>query len=279
MNRKGLEGSIAALERNLPTRPNSAASHAMTLPVQEKSSMSSLRGQFLYAPDRPASASPRHSTLLSHSDTEAPYPSYLHPTHRQPVKETFSLEVDHDPTTGQKTINSYQILQTIGQGVHGKVKLGMDLNTGEKVAIKIVERHSRPRLGRPETAKAQENKVRREIAILKKCSHPNVVRLIEVIDDPTANKVYLVLEWLELGDISWRTFGDLSVITREWQRVCQERPDFKKYLFPEQEPDSRRTSRQHARRRRRRKINSDAVDENVNEHCWSLELGGLTDEE
>ncbi|RPA79641.1 kinase-like protein [Ascobolus immersus RN42] len=243
--------------------------------------MSSLRGQFLYAPDRPASASPRHSTLLSHSDTEAPYPNYLHPTHRQPVKETYSLEVDHDPTTGQKTINSYQILQTIGQGVHGKVKLGMDLNTGEKVAIKIVERHSRPRLGRPETAKAQENKVRKEIAILKKCSHPNVVRLIEVIDDPTANKVYLVLEWLELGDITWRTIGDMSVITREWQRVIQERPEFAKFLCPDSEPESngRRTSRQHTRRRRRRKTESGVTSDEVNANCWSLELGGLSDED
>lgn len=281
INRKGLEGTIA-LDRHIPSRPNSAASHAMTLPVQDKSSMSSLRGQFLYAPDRPASASPRHSTLLSLSDTDAPVPNYLHPTHRQPVKETYSLEVDHDPTTGQKTINSYQILQTIGQGVHGKVKLGMDLNTGEKVAIKIVERYSRPRLGRPETAKAQENKVRREIAILKKCTHPNVVRLIEVIDDPTANKVYLVLEWLELGDITWRTIGDMNVIAREWQRVIKERPEFKKFLCPEPEPESngRRTSRQHIKRRRRRKTATNIIeDENVNANCWSLELGGLSDEE
>lgn len=36
-----------------------------------------------------------------------------------------------------------------------------------------------------------EQKIRREIAILKKCVHPHVVRLTEVIDDPASRKIYL----------------------------------------------------------------------------------------
>jgi serine/threonine protein kinase len=47
-------------------------------------------------------------------------------------------------------------------------------------------------------------KIRREIAILKKCAHPNIVTLREFIDDPRAKKIYLVLEYLEGGDISWQ---------------------------------------------------------------------------
>lgn len=39
----------------------------------------------------------------------------------------------------------------------------------------------------------------REIAIMKKLSHPNVVRLYEVIDDPRSNQVYLILEYVEGG--------------------------------------------------------------------------------
>ena len=34
-------------------------------------------------------------------------------------------------------------------------------------------------------------KIKREIAILKKCDHPHVVRLKEVIDDPMVDKIYL----------------------------------------------------------------------------------------
>ena len=50
------------------------------------------------------------------------------------------------------------------------------------------KRSDKPRFaGRDE----QTNSVNREIAILKKCWHPNVVRLREVIDNPDMKKVYL----------------------------------------------------------------------------------------
>lgn len=39
--------------------------------------------------------------------------------------------------------------------------------------------------------------VQREIAILKKLSHPNVVRLVEVLDDPDDNYLYMVFEYVE----------------------------------------------------------------------------------
>ncbi len=51
-------------------------------------------------------------------------------------------------------------------------------------------------------------KIRREIAILKKCQHPNVVKLKEVIDDPKSRKIYLALEYMEGGEIIWREDDD-----------------------------------------------------------------------
>lgn len=36
-----------------------------------------------------------------------------------------------------------------------------------------------------------EHKIRKEIAIMKKLSHPHVVRLLEVIDDPLRYKIYM----------------------------------------------------------------------------------------
>jgi serine/threonine protein kinase len=56
----------------------------------------------------------------------------------------------------------------------------------------------------PANINPQLEKIKREIAILKKCNHPNVVGLKEVIDDPHAEKIYLVLEYLAGGDIKWR---------------------------------------------------------------------------
>lgn len=36
-----------------------------------------------------------------------------------------------------------------------------------------------------------EAKIRKEIAIMKKCRHPHVVRLIEVIDDRQKSSIYM----------------------------------------------------------------------------------------
>eukprot|EP00906_Rhabdomonas_costata_P037654 RCo053093 len=45
------------------------------------------------------------------------------------------------------------------------------------------------------------DKVLVEVAIMKKLDHPNVVKLFQLIDDPSKNKMYLVLEYVENGPI------------------------------------------------------------------------------
>lgn len=54
----------------------------------------------------------------------------------------------------------------------------------------------------------QLEKIKKEIAILKKCSHPHIVGLREVIDDPSSDKIYLVLEYLPGGEVQWQDFSD-----------------------------------------------------------------------
>ena len=75
--------------------------------------------------------------------------------------------------------------------MHGSVRRAFDARTGERVAVKIVPREERRRLGEPALA---GEKVRREIAVMKKAVHRNVVQLKEVIDDPRSQKIFLVLE-------------------------------------------------------------------------------------
>jgi [calcium/calmodulin-dependent protein kinase] kinase len=43
------------------------------------------------------------------------------------------------------------------------------------------------------------NLIRQEIAIMKKLNHPNVVTLIEVLDDPSEDLLYMVLEMCKKG--------------------------------------------------------------------------------
>lgn len=130
--------------------------------------------------------------------------------HLQAPKETHAAEIDHDMMTGNKMINSYEVIKELGRGEHGKVKLGRDNAHDLYVAIKIVPRYSKHRrlgrLGEP------QDQTKREVAILKKARHPNVVSLIEVIDDPSKNKVYLVLEYVELGEIKWRKIGVPAIV-------------------------------------------------------------------
>lgn len=131
------------------------------------------------------------------------------------VKETNHILKTTNLINGRKVINKYEIIREIGRGVHGKVKLALDLSSNEYVAMKIIERNSRKRLGRNETS-SQEQKIRREIAILKKCIHPHVVRLREVMDDPMSRKIYLILEYMDGGEVIWRTPDDKPALTI-WQ--------------------------------------------------------------
>ncbi|KIV99272.1 hypothetical protein, variant [Verruconis gallopava] len=160
---------------------------------------------------------------IAHTETvDGTYASpYLHHTHRQMPKETHLAEIDFDPISGRKVINQYEVIDELGRGVHGKVKLGRNLNDGTFVAIKIVERYSkRKRLGKNNN---HEAKIKKEIAILKKARHPNIVGLLEVIDDPMSKKVYIVLEHVEMGEVAWRTEGAPEICFIEYRRNQRER--------------------------------------------------------
>jgi serine/threonine protein kinase len=43
--------------------------------------------------------------------------------------------------------------------------------------------------------------VEKEIAIMKKLDHPHVVNLIEVLDDPTVDKLYIIMEFVKNGSL------------------------------------------------------------------------------
>lgn len=104
--------------------------------------------------------------------------------------------------------------------MHGSVRRAFDARTGERVAVKIVPREERRRLGEPALA---GEKVRREIAVMKKAVHRNVVQLKEVIDDPRSQKIFLVLELMEGGEVVWKDLFDRPAMTvNEAQRTLRD---------------------------------------------------------
>ena len=75
--------------------------------------------------------------------------------------------------------------KSLGSGTFGKVRIGTHTITGEKVAIKILEKDRIKDKGDVE-------RVTREINILKKVRHPNVIQLYEVrIFSPFIFKLFL----------------------------------------------------------------------------------------
>lgn len=64
--------------------------------------------------------------------------------------------------------------------------------------------------------------IRREVTALKRAHHVNVISLLEVIDDPGHDKVYLVLEYAEIGHLPWRKKGWEPICQDEWYRVQRE---------------------------------------------------------
>ncbi|CAN7993240.1 unnamed protein product [Ixodes hexagonus] len=84
----------------------------------------------------------------------------------------------------------YVLLETIGSGGFAKVKLGIHVVTGEKVAVKIMNKHA---LG------DDLPRVKLEIAALKDLSHQHICKLYQVIE--TETRIYLVLEYCPGGEL------------------------------------------------------------------------------
>lgn len=103
-----------------------------------------------------------------------------------------------DGSTGHGTGNAdsflrnYKLGKTLGIGSFGKVKIAEHALTGHKVAIKILNRR---RIKNME----MEEKVRREIKILRLFMHPHIIRLYEVIETPT--DIYVVMEYVKSGEL------------------------------------------------------------------------------
>jgi len=90
-------------------------------------------------------------------------------------------------------IGPYSLGRTLGVGSTGKVKLGVHVETGELVAIKVIRKEF---IERKESLK---KKMQREIAVMKLCDHPNVLRLLEVFE--TNTHLFLVTEYADGGEL------------------------------------------------------------------------------
>lgn len=229
---------------------------------------------------------PRSKPISQDSDESTHRTPALHPAHAlhlQTPIETHKLLKDIDPISGRKTINDYELFEKLGSGQHGTVKLGRNLTTQQKVAVKIVRRFSKKlRLGR---SGDPSDMIKKEVAILKKARHPHVVSLLEVIDDDEYGKVYLVLEFVEKGEIVWRKQTDKDVASFEMNRVRREKAGLMDEAFELAEVDrfnrgapARRAGKIDSIQRKKNKSKVQSERTLVAPH-WSLEHGDGSEED
>lgn len=79
-------------------------------------------------------------------------------------------------STGYMNLNdTYSVKEKLGNGKFGIVRLGINKETGQKVAIKIMQKKN--------MSKVDMELVKNEIEILKICQHPNIIRLYDVYEN------------------------------------------------------------------------------------------------
>ena len=100
------------------------------------------------------------------------------------------IEID---TSYIKQIGNYRLGEEIGSGAFGKVILGLHIITGEKVAIKILDK-----IILSQTPEDYEL-VKQELSILKIVKHKHIVQLYEILETP--QHIFIIMEYCEGQDI------------------------------------------------------------------------------
>jgi len=84
----------------------------------------------------------------------------------------------------------YELGDLVGKGAYGEVREAFDRKTGEKRAVKIMER----------TTDSKELEfLRREVNVMRSLMHPNIIRTFDIFD--TNKTLYVVMEFIGGGDL------------------------------------------------------------------------------
>ncbi|XP_056146646.1 calcium/calmodulin-dependent protein kinase kinase 2 [Lampris incognitus] len=150
---------------------------------------------------------------LPYSPITSPHSSPRLP--RRPTVESHRVSITDLQDCVQ--LNQYKLKDEIGKGSYGVVKLAYNEDDNTYYAMKVLSKKKLmrqagfPRRPPPHGAKVVPEgppqpkgpleRVYQEIAILKKLDHPNVVKLVEVLDDPSEDHLYMVFELVKQGAV------------------------------------------------------------------------------
>ena len=115
--------------------------------------------------------------------------------------------------SNKKSIGQYILGKTLGEGTFGKVRIGTHILTGEKVAIKVLEKDR-------VTDVSDVERVAREIHILKIIRHPNLIQLYEIVE--TTKELYLITEYATGGELYEYIVANTRIKEEEACRLFQQ---------------------------------------------------------
>ncbi|KAF5180373.1 Cbl-interacting protein kinase [Thalictrum thalictroides] len=93
---------------------------------------------------------------------------------------------------GSVLMQRYELGRMLGQGTFAKVYHGRNLKSGQSVAIKVIDKEKVLKVG-------MIDQIKREISVMRKVRHPNIVQLNEVMASKT--KIYFAMEYVKGGEL------------------------------------------------------------------------------
>lgn len=101
-------------------------------------------------------------------------------------------EIDHPAAEVTALFGKYELGRVLGCGAFAKVHYARNVQTSQSVAVKIINKKKLAGTG-------LAGNVKREITIMSRLHHPNIVRLHEVL--ATKTKIYFIMDFVRGGEL------------------------------------------------------------------------------
>ncbi|QPG76676.1 hypothetical protein FOA43_004070 [Brettanomyces nanus] len=91
----------------------------------------------------------------------------------------------------RRSIQRYKVMEKLGEGAFSKVYKAQNIQTGDYVAVKVIEKF--------QLDEKQRASVLKEVALMRQLEHPNIVKFIDFIENEQC--FYIVQELVEGGEL------------------------------------------------------------------------------
>ena len=148
---------------------------------------------------------------INKDDTNINYGKIKNSENKYAIYESDNVTVSYDKKSGNKIVNEFYFMETIGRGAYSKVKKCLNLKTKEEFAVKILNKRLL-RKKKKSYGKTKEGTLKinymiddalNEITIYKSFqgTNKNVLKLYQILNDNKKDKTYLIMELAEKGPL------------------------------------------------------------------------------